>query len=268
MSQYWPRALKFVAAIGVSIVCSTGATAQSLFQQPVAPPPPRGSHQGAQEGADPGAAGASVADSEVAEAAPAPLVTRDAPSPAIPLESVSLMSVKPAKPTEYLENDLVTIIISERSKLDRTQEAEHTKDYSNDFTVKEFMDLLQLLETRIQKTSPERLPGLNVESKTDFKGDGSYKREDKFTDRITARVVEVKPNGTMLIEARRQFKSDEEETVVLLSGVCRVEDISSQNTIQSNQLYDLVMDVQNSGELKRTSRKGLIPRILEGLLNF
>jgi flagellar L-ring protein precursor FlgH len=259
---------RLVSLVGALGVCVSGAQAQSLFQQPVAPPPPRGAHQATQDAVDPQASTGQGAPAVAAEPAPAAVVTRDPASQPIPLESVSLMSVKPAKPTEYLENDLVTIIISERSKMDRSQEAESKKDYTNDFTVKEFMDLMSLLELQVEKTSAARLPGLNVESTSDFKGDGSYKREDKFTDRITARVLEVKPNGTMLIEARRQFKTDEEETVVLLSGICRVEDISSQNTIQSNQLFDLVMDVQNSGDLKRTSRKGLIPRILEGLLNF
>lgn len=258
-------------AVAVSVaVGGDAALAQSLFQQPVAAPPPRGVGQPATESVDPASQPANGGEQGQAPVppAPAPAVTRAPAQAPIALAEVSLMSVKPAKPTEYAEHDLVTIIISERSKMDRSQEAESSKEYDNSFSVEEFMDLINLLETRIEKTSDARLPGFGVTSENEFEGEGSYKREDRFTDRITARVVEIKPNGTLLLEARRQFKTDEEETVVLLSGVCRVEDITSANTIQSNQLFDLVMDVQNSGDLQRSTRKGLIPRILEGLLNF
>lgn len=227
----WTLALALVGA----------AHAQSLFEQPVEPPIDRV----APTSQPPKPAGASPALSEV-----------------------SLYAVEPPKPKEYQENDLVQIIISERSQIDREQEAESQKDYDNDLTISNFLDIVNLLETRIQQTSDERLPKIGVSSAQDFSGEAEYTRSDRITDRVMARVVEVKPNGVLLLEARRKFVSDEEETLVLLSGSCRGEDITVNNSVQSNQIFDLSLNVQNSGDLKRTSRKGLIPRLLESLLNF
>lgn len=263
-----------MAIVAAVLVASPAGLAQSLFQQPVAAPPARGagagagghstqapqpqSQQATSEGEEQNAPGGAV----IASSQPA---VQTGP---MSLESVSLMAVKPAKPREYAENDLITIIISERSQMNRKHETDSEKDYTNGFSVEEFMDLIQLLETRIQKTTPERLPGFSVAANRSFEGDAEYKREDRFTDRITARVMEVKPNGTLVLEARRTFVTDEEETMVLLSGVCRYEDVTDQNTVQSNQLFDLTLDVQNAGDLKNTNTKGLIPRVIEGLLNF
>jgi flagellar L-ring protein precursor FlgH len=229
------------AVSALALVLVGAAHAQSLFEQPVEPPIDRV----VPSSQPPKPAGASPALSEV-----------------------SLYAVEPPKPKEYQENDLVQIIISERSQIDREQEAESQKDYDNDLTVSNFLDIVNLLETRIQQTSDERLPKIGVNAAQDFSGSGEYTRSDRITDRVMARVLEVKPNGVLLLEARRKFVSDEEETVVLLSGSCRGEDITVNNSVQSNQIFDLSLNVQNTGDLKRTSRKGLIPRLLESLLNF
>ena len=84
----------------------------------------------------------------------------------------------------------------------------------------------------------------------------------------TARVLEVKPNGTLLLEARRSIKTDREEALVVISGICRPDDVTVSNTVQSNQMYDMRLDVQNTGDVKNTADKGLITRILEGMFNF
>ena len=42
---------------------------------------------------------------------------------------------------------------------------------------------------------------LQVKSNNSFKGDGQYERKDNFTARITATVLEVKPNGTLVLDS-------------------------------------------------------------------
>lgn len=263
-----PRlSVRAVAMLAPFATTAPPALAQSLFQQPVAAPAARGVGAPQSAAADQVPDGAQTLPQGPPDAGAirAPVLSAAEP---LSIEAVSLMAVKPSKPREYAQNDIIQIIISERSQVDRSQETDHKKDYDNSFEFTKFMDLIALLETRIQQTSTAKLPALDVSSGTQFKGDAEYKRDDRYTDRLAARVLEVKPNGTLVLEARRQFVTDEEETVVVLSGVCRYEDVTVNNSVQSNQLFDLSMNVQNSGDLKRTNRKGLIPRVLEGLLNF
>lgn len=237
--------------IASSMIASPGA-AQSLFELPVPAPPER---LGA-EGASPTVAAA---------AAGVPAAT---PAGPLTLSEVSLTAIDPPTPREFRENDLVTIIVSERTKLDRQQSMESDKTYSNEWAFRQFIDLLTLLEMRVEATNPARLPAVNFGSKNDFDGEVKFKKEDRLTDRIQAKVLEVKPNGTLIVEARRVVRTDEEETIATLSGLCRTEDVTDANTVQSNQLYDLTFDVQSSGEMKRSTKKGLIPRVLETLFNF
>lgn len=238
--------MKRKLSVGVALVAACApALGQSLYERPVATAPERA---GAAEGE-----------------APVGPVRPSAPQP---LASVSLIAIEPPKPREFEANDLVTIIVSERSQFDREQSLDTEKKYDLDMGVQEFIDLVSLLELQVEASSDDRLPAIAVSSRQKFEGDGEYSKEDRLTDRIQAKVLEVKPNGTLVLEARRMVRTDEEETIVTLSGLCRTEDVTVANTIQSNQLYDLSLDVQNSGEMDRSSRKGIIPRVLETLFNF
>ena len=189
--------------------------------------------------------------------------------PAPSLASVSLFAIDPPVQRSFMENDLVTIIISERSMAQRNQKLESKKNETIDAKVQAWIDTQKLIQAQLAQSNGGNLPaGIAVDSAQDYKGDGKYNREDTLTDRITARVLEVKPNGTLLLEARRSIKTDREEALVVISGICRPDDVTVSNTVQSNQMYDMRLDVQNTGDVKNTADKGLITRILEGMFNF
>ena len=69
----------------------------------------------------------------------------------------------------------------------------------------------------------------------------------------------------LVLEARSSIQTDEEIQVFVLSGNCRSDDITEQNTIQSSQLHNLNIVSKNEGEVRKSSKKGLIPRALEAL---
>jgi flagellar L-ring protein precursor FlgH len=183
------------------------------------------------------------------------------------LEEVSLIAVEPPEPRRFVEQDLITIIVAERSTIDRSQTVETEKEFELAGDVANIPDLVKLLQLRYEDY--DRLPisvGGNIG--TEFEGEGEYERDDTIATRVTARVVEVKPNGTLLLESRTSITTDDEEQVIIISGMCRPEDVTIANSIQSSQMYDLRVDIQHSGDIRKASKKGLIPRFFEALFNF
>ncbi len=105
--------------------------------------------------------------------------------------------------------------------------------------------------------------------KQKFKGEGTAKRSDRFVARIQAVVIDVKPNGTLVLEARKTVASQNGEAkTIVLSGSCRQEDITDANTINSSLLADLRLIQTTEGEVSKSAEKGFIPRILEAIFNF
>lgn len=183
------------------------------------------------------------------------------------LTDVSLFAILPPEPRTYVQNDLVTIVVSERTRYDRSVETESEKRSNMRIDVDQFVDLIKLLE--LQVVDETGVPvGIDLSTRNKFEGEGTFEQEDRMTDRITARVLDVKPNGTLLLEARRSLTTDGSDFVLTLTGICRSEDITDANTVQSNQMFDMRLDLQNSGELRRTTEKGVITRLLETIFFF
>lgn len=235
------KAMRVVVMVCIAACGTTPSWAQSLYERP-----------------------ALLVPGERTQVAP----EQTDPTGAPPLAEVSLMVVEPPKPREFQEHDLVTIIVSERTKLDRKLDNYAEKKYDNEIAFEKFIDLVSLLEFRIDNIEQDRLPEVALQSRSKIDAKAKTKQEDELTDRLTARVLEVKPNGTLVLEARRSWTTDEDATVVTLSGICRSEDVTDKNTIQSNQMFDVNMNVQNTGEMRRSTKKGLIPRVLETIFNF
>jgi len=237
-----------VLVAGATTLLAGNACAQSLFRQPAAP-----------------AAVDSLAS------APAPITAGQPlpPNPVADLDGVSLYAIQPLPPRQIQVNDLVTIIVNQSSKIERDQKLEADKDTSIDFDVKQFLNIQELLkEARLVSSDSSTLPSIDVSSGRSFDGEGKMDREDRITARLTAKVIDVKPNGLVVLEARASLFTDEEEQLMLVSGTCRAEDITQTNTVQSTQLADLRLEIHHGGELRDASKKGIVTKALDALFAF
>jgi flagellar basal body L-ring protein FlgH len=183
--------------------------------------------------------------------------------------TVSYYDVPEPKPKLLRKHDLVTIIIRENSQFttNGTTDLKHANDLDG------IIDSYVTLGWSGGGPSlDEHLPATPIQLQTsgqrDFKGTSTVERDDTFTGRITAEVVDVKPNGTLILQATETIKTDEEEQRVTLIGTCRVEDISSDNGVLSNQLFNLQLSKQHKGAAKDTLTRGLFTRLLDWINPF
>lgn len=202
------------------------------------------------------------------KSAPIPKDAIGQPDTLAALRSYSLLMVEPPKPRVYAIHDKVTIIISETSSATSKQTLDTKKDVAVKGGVNRFPNLLDAIQGNFTDASGSPIVGVDVSANNKFKGEGTYDRSDRYSDRITATVIDVKPNGVMVLEARRSIKKDTEEQTLVLSGECRREDVTQNNTVLSTQLAELTLVSTNTGQVKDSATKGFIPRILEAIFNF
>lgn len=188
--------------------------------------------------------------------------------PSAPLRRVSMLAIAPPTPRTFAVHDLVTIIIDESSSSSSKQSLQTKKESDTSAKVKALVDPLQLLETRLRAGSLSDVDLVDSESTLEFKGDGKYDRTDRFIARVTAEVIDVKPNGTLVLEARKRIERDKEHTEIVLTGVCRLDDITLSNTVLSSQLANLVVVQHNEGAVRKAADKGVITNMLDTIFNF
>jgi len=187
------------------------------------------------------------------------------------ISKVSISAVRPPEPRQFAIHDLVTIIVRESIENASDSELNTEKEVTLSGVLKAFpnLQLSELSNLQLRpSTMSKGIPKVDLKFKNEFDGDGEYDRKDTFTTRITARIIDVKPNGTLILEARKFIRSDEESVNIVLTGTCRKDDVAADNTILSTLIYDMRLVKEHEGEVRNASKKGLITKFFDLLFNF
>jgi flagellar L-ring protein precursor FlgH len=256
----------WVAGCGAAMLgMSVPALGQSLFRQAQAPtnqasPPASAPTQAPATGSAPAAA---------APAAPSTQASSQESRPqSHELRQTSLMMVEAPKPKSIGMHEIIFIIINETSTQSSQQTLDATKDASLKAAVNSFPDIGLFFQGNLRNTNSGPVASADMTGSSAYKGDGKFQRNDKFTDRIAATVIDVKPNGTLVVEARKTVGQDKETRTLVLSGECRREDVTDNNTVLSSQLAELTILAHTEGDTKDTASKGFLTKIVEGIFNF
>ncbi|MCE2883915.1 MAG: flagellar basal body L-ring protein FlgH [Planctomycetaceae bacterium] len=174
------------------------------------------------------------------------------------------------RPAAVPTRSLVTIVISESSRSKSASDAKADKDYEMSAAVDAWisMDPTAFGDGFFTPIDSGDLPEIGVAGEKSFKGKGSYARSDDFTARVTAEIVEVRPNGLLVLEARREIVNDGESQIITLSGICRPEDIDANNQVISQRVADAVVKKITTGELRNTAEKGVLAKLIDTIFAF
>jgi flagellar L-ring protein FlgH len=178
------------------------------------------------------------------------------------IEAVSLIAIPRMPPRKFKPHDLITIIVKQAKK----RESEAKLDTEKKWKINgKLSDWFRFYEDHKlgSDTLPRGQPGFKFQYNNKYENDGQNEREDRFETRIQALVIDVKPNGNLVIEARQHETHDEEVIEITLTGVCRSQDITPANTILSTQIAEMVLVEQNSGAVRDATTRGWIPRLLD-----
>lgn len=182
------------------------------------------------------------------------------------LESFSMFVVSEPEPPSFEKHDLITIIVREASQAVSEQGLETDKEYGLAGEIPYYPSAQAGIQLFLGKS--ELLPQLEVVAEKEFLGEGEYEREDYLTGRLTAEVIEVLPNGNLVLEANTFIRNDEETMQMQLTGICRPEDVSAANTLVSNQIHDLNISKLHGGEVAKSAEKGIISKVLDAVFAF
>ena len=182
--------------------------------------------------------------------------------------SYSLYAVGDPEPKVLRKHDLVNIVVQEVSTYTATGDSNQVRDSNFDAKVDQFVRFSpssMSLHGTGQATNPVEV---KLEGERDFKGTAAVDRSDAVTLRVEAEVIDVKPNGTLVLQSKKHIKTDEEEQTIILSGVCRVTDIDATNSVLSTDLQDLDLQKITTGQIHDTTKRGYLHKLLDFLNPF
>ena len=101
-----------------------------------------------------------------------------------------------------------------------------------------------------------------IGSSTTFKGGGQTQRAGELSAVISARVVEVLPNGDLALEGIREVDINGDRQIIVLSGVVRTADIGPGNVVPSTAVGQMRVRYFGRGLIKDNLQPGWIIRVL------
>lgn len=100
--------------------------------------------------------------------------------------------------------------------------------------------------------------GLSGQSKHDVTRNKDI--DDSLKSTISARVIEIMPNGDLVIEGKRSVAVANDNQIVSIKGVVRPYDLDSSNAVESTKVANLEIQAQD-----KSKSKGIISKILKFL---
>ncbi len=161
--------------------------------------------------------------------------------------------------------DIITILVQENSTASKENSTKTSKSSSVDASLE---TILYSPGASGFLTKGGQLPAMKFGGSQSFDGGGKINNSERITARLAVRVVDVLPNGNMIIEGRRETFVSGEKQEAIIHGVVRGEDVAANNTVLSYNVSDATIRFVSKGTLSDNQRKGWLHRIWEKVTPF
>ena len=124
--------------------------------------------------------------------------------------------------------------------------------------------------TALAKVPLGGLAGLDATASdaSKFGGKGDAAANNAFTGTITTTVIEVLPNGNLLVSGEKQIAINQGNEFIRFSGVINPNNVTAANTVQSTQVADARIEYRGSGFIDESNTMGWLQRFFVAIMPF
>jgi len=161
--------------------------------------------------------------------------------------------------------DIVTIVVQQVNSATRNNNTTTSKQTAVDASIASFLygpAASGLL------TKGGAYPAMSFSGKNTYSGGGQINNAETITDQVAVRVIDVLPNGNLVVEGRRHTAFSDEKQDAVLRGTIRSDDIMSNNTIYSYNVADASIQFVSHGTITDAQRKGWLNRVWDKINPF
>ena len=161
--------------------------------------------------------------------------------------------------------DILTITVQENATAQNSQQRKDSRTSALQDAVGQF--LFSAAASKLGTHNGE-LPSINLSGSSSFNGGGQVNNSQSVSSSAAVLVVDVLPNGNLVIEGVHLVTFAGETQYVVLHGLVRPDDIGSNNTILSTNIADARIEFYNQGSLTDMQNRGWLSKLYEKLRPF
>lgn len=186
-----------------------------------------------------------------------PMSTRPAPPPAVSQETGAIFQAGAPRLALFEDRrarfagDTITVILEERTNASKGSSSKANRT----------------AETSVDIPTLTKLPGaplegasLSASADSSFEGGGNSAANNVFTGSIAVTVIEVYPNGNLLVSGEKQVTINQGTEYIRFSGVVNPVNVGALNTVSSTRVADARIEYKGRGYLSEAQTMGWLQR--------
>jgi len=166
---------------------------------------------------------------------------------------------------EHQVGDILTVSVNITDKANMENETQRSRKNSEDSGVTDFIG-----SKLIKSPASAILPGkiLTADSTASSEGKGTIDRKEELLTNVAGVVMQVLPNGNLVIEGKQEVRVNYEIRELIVAGIVRPEDIESDNTIDSTKIAEARIAYGGRGQITDVQQPRYGQQVLDVLLPF
>jgi flagellar L-ring protein precursor FlgH len=154
--------------------------------------------------------------------------------------------------------DILTITIQEQHSVKNQEQVQRR----NDSSLAARLEAYSLSEDTFKAT----LPRIDVRKESDFQGESRQNSGSEVRASIAVVVVDVQPNGNLVVAGTRSVTVNDETRTLRISGLVRALDVSPMNTVGSAMVADARISILGEGGGVRQVTRGPVGAMFDTLI--
>ncbi len=160
-------------------------------------------------------------------------------------------------------HDSVTIVVDENTASEVSSSNDLKRDSSNSANIQSLL-FPKLFGTRQWNAENGNAPKtIEYTNSRTHKSDSTIERYQTLQSTLTGKVIDVQPNGYLVIEARKTVNVNGEEQIVILTGVVNPDHMDSNSSVYADRIMDLYVKYSGTGPMTRMDKRGWGSKIID-----
>lgn len=164
-------------------------------------------------------------------------------------------------------HDVVSIRVEESATSLLLGNATSRKTTSYDTVIGEWIRMVGL-DTIKPAPQADGDPRVQTNQNEVYRGDSTIRTSESLTFNIAAQVVDIKPNGLIVLEANKTIELNDNSLEIALMGTCRAADITPDNTVLSRNLVNTKIKKRENGHVRDGYSRGWLTRLVARIKPF
>jgi len=155
--------------------------------------------------------------------------------------------------------DILTVSIQEQTSVKNEDKVERR----NDTSLAARLEAFSLSEDTFKENV---LPRIDIRKESDFQGESKQNSGSDVRASIAVVVVDVQPNGNLVVAGTRSVQVNDETKTLRISGLVRSLDVSPNNIVSSQQVADARISITGDGASTRQVTRGPVGQLFDTLV--